>query len=281
MSVIEVEELTLGPTGNIRVGEGRRYRRLYQVRFDEWANNMPREAMIHEDIPGPGASYPGDASATLRDLAAAQTDDALKYIVTLDYATPDAEDRAENPLNDRVRKRWSFRRETRPAARDTDGNAILNSAKDPFDPPREMTVYYLELTVVRNEATYSPGTANAVINHVNDDTVTICGLTVGARKALLVEWGGVYTSRNGTNYWEVTYKLTFDPDTFDAVTLDQGLDQVVGGKKLRCVDSTGAESEIPQRLNGAGAQLPFASASVFLTDEIYETANLAALGLDI
>ena len=98
------------------------------------------------------------------------------YRVVVQYTRNGASlNTTENPLDDPPRIRWSQGSCTEQVDVDAEGNALLNSALDPIDPPLTRDFGTLFLTVTRNESTYDVGRALAFQNKCNEDAFPIFG----------------------------------------------------------------------------------------------------------
>lgn len=101
-----------------------------------------------------------DDSLTLRKLTAT-------YAVSFAQAT--------NPLNALVRYRWKPGVRMERSDYDYYGNAKLNSAGVPFDPPSQRPRGMLFLTAIRNEPFYDVQRAVSIQNTTNSQSITIPG----------------------------------------------------------------------------------------------------------
>jgi len=90
------------------------------------------------------------------------------FEVTIVYKIPDLStfNNEDNPLNAPPDRRWGYVECTEPIDEDLDGNPIVNTAGDTFDPPPTETFYDPLYTVVRNEAV-----AGAIVSLQYNDAV--------------------------------------------------------------------------------------------------------------
>ena len=193
------------------------------------------------------------------------------------------EERTEdNPLNEPARIRWGSQAYTEVVETDIfSGAEIASSAGERFIPGVEQDKYNLLLTFIRNEASFGAQTADGWKGRVNSDSVSILGLPITAGQGLVHEVTGERRYRNGTTYWEVTYQIEFNPDTFSVYLLDQGTyyldsagDRVVFRDEEELADR-------PKNLDGSGGELGDASGDdpVYLEYFTREMFAFSAMGL--
>ena len=257
------------------------------MRLDD-PTDKPYTARTADDgsvaIPDYGDGYPGDAAAKARNITARlETEDRLTYVVSVTYETPGAQGPGQepetDPLADDPKITWGFDSEEEVAAKDKDGEAIKNSAKDSFDPPIVKRAYYPICTITRNEATFDPADADDFVNSVNNAGITIAGLTAAARKALMLDIAcGEKSERNGTTFYPITFLIRFDRNTWDRDILDQGYNYIDAGEKKR-ITIQGQPCDTPQRLDGSGGIRAHAAADVFLTFRETDELDWSALNL--
>lgn len=213
------------------------------------------------------------------------------YLVTVEYETDRADTPEDDPLDDPVQVSWSGREYTESIVEDIDGNPILNSALDPYDPAYVVDKQRLMVRIVRNESlpSYSPADADDYMGSINTDNVTIAGLTVTARQAKLNVYAADKQYRNGTWFWRVTYEVEFKASGWVAKLVDHGLYRWTGAVtnpasvKRPCIVN-GKEAEVPQRLDGTGQQLTLstpASGTIYGTWYVRKERAFGPLGLNV
>jgi len=301
MAVVSVQERTEGQQATI--GTGKQYRRVWLVTLSS-ATDGARVASTASaggvSIPSRGNAHPNNTSAKVVRIDPQMHGDQLHWLVAVDYQTPDSNrtsaDEAENPLNDPVEVTWSTEFQTVPITEAFDGTnkiPVLNSANDPFDPPVEQEDATSTVTIVRNEA-HLPKFGADYVNTVNSAATTIAGLPVKARQARIVECSAQRAERNGTRYWQVTYRILFKlkditgtDDNWDRHVLDQGYfewpDGIGADKQRRRIAVDGKEAKEPQRLDGSGVALAPETAqkdSIWRTFRTYRERSFAPLSLD-
>jgi len=306
MAVTKVERLTEGEDST-QTGTGWTDTIVWLVTVDD-VEDTSREAAAASaggtSIPSIGDEHPADSNSKATSIKPARYKDRLHWKVSVDYKTSNVHgsmsghsgDQAENPLNDPVEVTWSTEFQTVPITEAFDGTnkiPVLNSANDPFDPPVEQEDATSTVTIVRNEA-HLPKFGADYVNTVNSAATTIAGLPVKARQARIVECSAQRAERNGTRYWQVTYRILFKlkditgtDDNWDRHVLDQGYfewpDGIGADKQRRRIAVDGKEAKEPQRLDGSGVALAPETAqkdSIWRTFRTYRERSFAPLSLD-
>ena len=182
---------------------------------------------------------------------------------------------------------------TIPVDVDKDGNAIANSAGDPYDPQQVIDDFEYELVTISYQTDTPPESdLSAARGMVNSDSVsiTIGGITKSwsARQMKLksaslsaqfdASISGGYT---GASMWAVKIDLLCKrgSDTFQAKLVDQGFQYWTGSgstlQKLKFSDAAGNPCNTPQYLNGAGSKLSVsAGSSPTVTSPFYNTFKI-------
>lgn len=137
------------------------------------------------------------------------------------------EEQNDDPLKRPPKIRWSWETVQVPILGNRDQNAagdvsysgaILNSAGEPFNPPPTKEESRPQVTIVRNEASYSVSRALDYQDAVNSDTFD----GIKPRQAKMRNIGAEWVTENDTTYVIVTYVLAFRRDTWDTQLLDAG-----------------------------------------------------------
>jgi hypothetical protein len=219
MPVTSITELFDGRSGTFSPTEGRRYVRAFRV-LTNAITDGPQTVKAAIGIKY-GDPYQGlglvesesDQFAYVTSIDAVQEDgDSIGWIVTVTYdwfssiyagGGPDA-----NPLLFPIDVTWSYRNQEIVAQYDNNGNAILNTAGDPFDPPVVIDDPRPMLTIVRNEATFNVPLNNQYRTAVNSDPFA----TYNAQMARVIQISGKPLFHQVIGwYWQVTYEFEFNP----------------------------------------------------------------------
>jgi hypothetical protein len=285
MAITSVERVWSGETFSDELSGAREYEIQYRVH-----SNDPEELAVtvrnHPDIAAKGSAFEGDPEAICTGRRATRPDNSrLIWDVTAAFAVQEnpGQDN-DNPLNDPVQIRWTSSLYTRPVIRDNDGDAIVNSAGDFFDPPPEKT-FVMWTANIQFNVSARPAGIRAYAGAVNNDAITIDGDAIAARRARVMGLDITeYQYRNDIPFKTVTVAIDCldddDPDGFDLVLLDQGFRTKVAGVLkdilIEDEDNEWARPSSPVLLNGAGGQLgdPSPSSAVFLTFQVSKLRDL-------
>lgn len=181
---------------------------------------------------------------------------------------------------DPIEIEWNTVEVQSPAEKDKDGNAVVNSAGDPFDPPAMKDESRWQITV-RTSVSSVPSYVLNYRNRVNNASVTLDGQTFAARTLLVrrIAIGKEYIRNSGTAR-DITIVFEHDESTWDLVQVDRGyriLDPSDVTKRILALNDDKTLPSSPILLDGAGAVLddPSASTAVYITDKVYAEATFA------
>lgn len=238
--------------------------------------------------PDPGADPPvagdewheKDLQAFVNNVQVDPGKDARNWTITVSYGP--WQPREQNPLDEPPSIECDGEQFERIVDRDRDGNPIVNSSKDYYDPPVVRDDSRPTMVIVRNEPYSTPNPAPAYNDRVNsatfhgEDPGTVkCGIIKRSR-----QWHQAVP--DGGYYWRTTYPFTLNRDGWQREILDQGLRELVAGtppeRKQIKIKSQLATS--PVLLDGSGGVLPTDGAAVYNTHHIYLEADFSALGLE-
>ncbi len=289
MAAVSVREVHNSRAGSINDRGEVEYTRTFQVITDSYLNGpatvrvatgVPRRYDIYADADGTL-----DTSAVCRSVEVSAGPDPLVWFVSCKYSSKVAEpdQGEENPLNRPADVNWTNVKFTTVATEDRDGEAIMNSAEEPYDPPLEKELIRLGLKISRNEEFYNAAVQLLFHNTVNSDAWF--GLHPGQAKCAGISADRKY--ENGAYYWRVVYEFELMPaaDATEALTvwakrvLDQGWYELDGTTKKLIVDKFGKPVTAPHLLDGDGAKLVSGEDPVFNTFHLYETRAFGALNL--
>jgi hypothetical protein len=224
-----------------------------------------------------GDPHPNDFAAKARSIQSRQGETRLVWLVTVEYSSE--KDIQPNPLNDPVRFNWTGEGFQRPLEKDRNGEAVLNSAGDPFDPAIMRDDNRPVVHAVANVAVV-PVAALNYRDVVNSDAFTIQGISIAAGKAK-IRWIDVsdLQERNGVEYYTLSCSVHLNKDGWNFKPLDQGYREKDGTDRKPILDAFGKAVTQPVLLDGSGAKLadPKPSNAVFLDFEGYEELAFGAL----
>ena len=220
MAILEIEEMK-GEGCRLfhwSTGAGRDYTRKFRVVTDGWANGprMVLEAIgvTFGDTYAPAYAPPAEADPQtyVDDIAIEpEGEDGIYWIVTIHYGWFNAFAAGggpeQNPLLMPIDVSWSFRDHESVLDVDVNGQQVVNSAGDPFDPPVVIDDPRLMMTVVRNEAVFNIAWVVAYRNAVNSDP--FAGFAPLFCKVLNISAQSPMASRRRDGTIQVTYEFEF------------------------------------------------------------------------
>jgi hypothetical protein len=284
MAIVSVDHVWSGETWSDDVTGPRGYEALYRVISNDPAES-PQNVRAASGLPALGAAFATDASAFARRRRARRLDASrLVWEVTVTYEFG-IEQPPESPLDEPVKIRWTSSLERIPAIKDLDGEAIVNSAGDYFDPPPEKDAVGWTIVIQYNAATVPTGILGFA-GAVNNAGITVDGISIATERCRVVGLDiSEIQERNDIEYRTVTlslYALDPDEDGFDLSLLDQGF-RIKDGTDLKDIlieDEDGNENRpsSPVLLDGSGAKLsdPSPSTAVFMDYEVTRKKDLSA-----
>ncbi len=159
-----------------------------------------------------------------------------------------------NPLNDPPEIEWETQTFQKVIEKDIDGNAILNSAGNPYNPP-PTGEFSSPVAIVRANTLATPSFLLSYRNVVNSDTFEIDGETIQPGYAMATRIRCTREKvRNTYSFRKVSFALVLiepdDPDGHQLSLLDAGF-RAIGDDGLEVTE----EAEEPVLLDGAGAVL--------------------------
>lgn len=235
----------------------------------------------HASLPVIGEVHPDDSNAFCVTLTPEPTDPWKGWTVTAQYS--DARTLNEDPTDDAAVISWGSEQFQRPAVFDRNGDFIVNSAGDPFDPPLMMDDSRRVVTVQKNLAVV-PTWILDYQDAVNSDSFTIDGVTIAAGVAKMQSVTvGERQRRNGTTFRTVSFTIHLQRDGWILKPLDAGFREIAYSGELQNIKNPG-DDELPGApvpLNGSGRALanPSFSTCVFLPFEVYATRAFSSLPL--
>lgn len=199
-------------------------------------------------------------------------EDPRKWTVTCEYT----DETKENPVDEPARKTWGSTARRVPLERDLDGDPIVNSANEPFDPPPEDEEYDLTLTITRNEATFDPLTIRAYQNKVNDAEF----FDFPAGEVKCNEIVASDQERDDEAFVQVTYKFQIREGGWQLELLDQGFRQLDGAAVVNILDERGQFLTKPTLLDGNGHATEPGDPAFYLTYTVKGSVDFSPLGLE-
>lgn len=232
----------------------------------------------------PGGGQDFDNFAYLTSIQLDQVgNDGLQWTCTLNYSWYDANTVGggpeQNPLLMPIEVSWAWRDYELPIEVDIDGNAVVNTAGDPYDPPVLINDPRLVMTVVRNEATISLSLIQQYRNAINSDV--FAGWDPYFCHCLSITPKNTFHQIAGW-YYQVTYEFEFitprqaassqapggEYQGFRKQIVNQGLRALKNGQKYH-VTYRGIPVSQPVLLADDGSELALNADPVFNTVKAY------------
>ena len=281
-------------------------RRRWRVETNDNADDDVA-VLAYAGIPNIGAAHPNHAACKCIRSAASPESAGQKrhWLATATYSTK--WNILENPLQDPARTEWSTESYQTPVVEDIDGDAIINSAGDPFDPPAEKDDSRWVSITRKNVADSVPAWIFAYQDGVNSDSYTVDGKLIdpGEAKISAIHLGETQT-RNEIDYRVLTVTIHYrgegddagssgygpggggdEVEPWDLSLLDAGMREIgsegsgscawSGLRPIRNCDGSDVMAPVP--LNGEGFALddPTPSTSIFLQFEVYRKREFALI----
>jgi len=289
---VGVEEIHRGRDGSAEIQDKsktasslRRYTRVFRVVTETVTDEAVKVRDLLKENKGIvlGSWYPEDTLARCRRIRARQESFSKHvWLVTCAYSTEFEVE--EDPLSDPPRITWNTDQYTRPYHKDRSGNAILNAAGERFDPPVEGDDSRWAVSIQVNVAAvplWLLGYANAI----NNGAISIDGVTAEEECAKMHSITiGEEQMRNDVVFRVLTMQIQFrgkdDRDEgWKEQTLNDGLNQKVDGKPVKCKDKDGHPVTEPVLLNLDGTQMisPSPANAEYIKSDIYNLKNFVLL----
>lgn len=250
-----------------------RHTRAFRVVTDD-RHDADLDILGAAEVPKNGDVHPDDPIAFCRGRSASQQDNS-PYVWRLLCVYSTGREISNNPLDDAAVLVWNTEQYQREFTREINGDGVVNSAGDPFDPPYVIDDARWAVSVRKNVPAV-PAAILSYRNAINSGTFVIDGIPVGTRRGKLSTIHiGEWQVRNDVAYRLFSYILQLkdsSEDDWRPRLLDRGLYEIVGGKpqpiKVKGVgDEVGEAVTTPKQLDGSGVAItnPTAATAIFLT----------------
>lgn len=274
MTVTFLQEDAAGRTATNLKGI-RTYTRVFLFETDSQLDDA-WEVGSHPDAPRIGQAF--------RDAWCISTTPACiepwkGWSVTAEYSSE--REMNEDPTQDAMQIRVYTEQFQKPAVFNKDGELIVNSAGDPYDPPPMMDDSRRVISLIRN----LPTCPSWVLNYqdvVNSDTFTVRGVTyaVGTGKVQSVSLSDAQ-KRNGIDFYTLEVLIHLQKNGWLLKNLDAGFRELNYSGELINILNTGDNERVsaPVPLDGSGHALvnPSPTNNVLRSDVVYDTAPFSVL----
>lgn len=271
MAVTDFDEIHRGRGGSDQI-KGRAVHMQYVRVFRAKTNSNDDEAetvLTYKDCPLLGSPYQQNMKARcIKRTARNETFSKRVWIVSCTYDTE--REWKENPLQDPVQITWNTEQFQSIAVEDKDGNAVLNSAGDGFDPPAEKDDSRWSVMVQKNV----DAVPSWILNYrdaVNSNAFGLDGIAVGVRQAKMQAITiGPWQFRNDIAFRVLTLKIQLR-GSWLLKLLNAGFRYKDGADRKLCLNDDETEVTAPVNLAADGSQIanPTAANAIFLTFNVY------------
>ena len=245
-------------------------------------------------LPVKYSEHPQNSLMTVRDVSLSQDEGPTVWTATVQYSSApydkdDEEDEEyDEPTDKPARIKWTTTQFTKPIYKDINGEAIVNSAGDYFDPPIEIDASRWSIVVEKNLASI-PTWVLDYRNVINSSAFEVQGLTIPRAVAKLSELAiSEKQKEQDTEFYTVTFRLelaTAEEGDWGLQLLDQGLHEVEfseegGGtytKKPITIDGEAAKQPVLLDGNGIAIINPKPTDAVFLEFDGYVDKDFSVL----
>lgn len=282
MGIISINELDV--RGSTQGSDWKRtYKRTWRVLTDDRTIGSKTVRSACPVSIGNVYSYAGetDAGAYCLNISADQEQvaegDGLSWIVAADYGPYDPTVNPQSPLDRPCEVSWTYATFEEVIDEDKNGNAVVNSAYDYFDPPITRDRSRPILVVDRYERGFSVSLTDMYNDSVNSDEWfgadpgTVKLKPVGAQLLRDPDIGW---------YWKRHYEFEYNPKGWKIRPLDQGMRKLAGTTPEKQIPITvgGSLATAPVLLDGEGGELAPGSDPVYLEFEDLTEVPFADLG---
>jgi len=273
--------------------------RVFTVKFDEGDNPVIRLILTllastpTLSVPQKGDHYPGDDFLRVVKRTVKTYQGPFVYEVTCNYLHRwgGGDEEAEDPLIKKPEISWLSAVTNEPIDRDIEGNAVMNSAGEAFDPPITKEFNDLVLRYVRNERNFNQRRASEYKGAISSDS--FLGFAEGTVMCTVFDGQKIYDEKRG-DYYQVTYEFQIRFDGWKRKIFDKGFGEYLGKNEdgspdwREILDKDGHKISEPAYLNGSGKKLPgetnlvhYLKNAVKLEFDLYRKKPFSALKIRI
>lgn len=234
------------------------------------------DLLSHANCPKVGWTHPSHPFCWVQNISFEQYGGWKQWEVSASYSSE--YETTEDPLDMPAAIDWGGEQFQEPLIVDVNGDLVLNSAGDPFDPPIMKDFSRRVVTVVKNLAA-PPSWLVDSEDVINDSDFTLDGVTIPARCAKMQS---VHISRknyqNGVQFRQVTMLMHLNKRTWKFRQVDSGFNELYNTTDRIKIQINGEYPTAPVLLDGSGVRLsdPTPTSGVFLEFDGYPEVDFAA-----
>lgn len=278
MTVIKANETWKGRLGTSDAGGERNYSRVYLIITNSVFDTVV-EAAVTPVLPALGDLFPSDSTAYCQKLKGVQEPFSPK-VWTFTASFSNKRQLNVNPLLVPTEFVWGSEQFQRAYSKDRFGEAILNSAGDPYDPPVIGDDSRVSVTMSRNVASIPPWFLE-VGDKLNSSSYQIDGLNLNKERAKIqrVHAGRQESSVDGILFRRISVTMHVQDKSWQKSILDAGFRELDGTGQKMMLGKDGHDVTSPTPLDGSGAQLasPSPATAVHLDFDIYDVFDFNQL----
>ncbi len=286
MTVISVTEIADGRRSEnvtTRSGTETRHTKVFRVITDD-RNDADLDILFAPDLPQIGDVHPDDELAVCRNQSPTPGGNNSPFVWNVRILYSTAFSIQNDPTDDAPRVSWSTQQFQTAFIVDIDGDGVVNSAGDPFDPPVQKDDSRWSATTSVN-LTVVPANILLLKNAINSSIFTIDGIEVAAQHGFMYGISiGEQQSRNGFGYRVLSYTIQLkdaDEGAWVISIPDMGFNELVDDKPREILQggaddtppnpNAGEPFSSPRQLNGSGVAIaaPTALTTVFIDFDAY------------
>ena len=256
------ESTTERKSGSFEITQdGWRATATYDVSFD--APATMRDAAYAPNVPPYGSQHPHQAFIFVNNVRAEPKDQARQHFVvsvtwgSVDTVSPTDGGEVTDPLSAPPKRSIRPVQVVEDIDHDISGQAIRNSAGEPYDPGLQRNYGDTMLTIQRNEADSPIHTTLKYLWKTNADPF----LGFAPETCIMANIQGDENLDSSVPHWSVTYEIIIRqptellPNPWRIRTLDRGFRYLSGGKFVTAADPEGKPLNEPVLLDGAGGPI--------------------------
>lgn len=236
----------------------------------------------HASCPKRGNTHPEDPTFFVKTVTISNYAPFAGWKAVVTYSNE--REIRDNPLDEPARISWDGEEFQKPAVKDKNGDAILNSAGDPYDPPVMVDDTRIAATITKNVASV-PEWWLSYKDAVNSDAFVLDGLPIPEGVAKLKRQSiSEMQTQNDVDYYTVTLVMHFNEDGWKATPLDAGFRRIYSGtsRELITLENEDGEKEYPPApvpLDGSGVELadPTPDTAIYREHEVYNKKPFSVL----
>lgn len=273
------------------------YQRTYQRSFIVVTDDPyvgPIAVRGASGIPGIGAHYQNgvaeadprhefDFGSFVQAIEVEETASQIEWRVRVQYGPWSPAVFGSNPIDWPLRVTFGGERTEKVIYFDKTGAPIRNSAKDKFGDPVTIDDHITTLLITRNElvSTFDIELASAFSDTINDAIWN--GIPARqAKMGIITTSEEKYDSNGFVWYYTVTYPVQVGRVEWKKYLLDQGYNEIIGGKPTSIKGPDGQPTADPRLLDGSGVHVPYSSSTfVTLPFFVHDETDWSILDIDL